>query len=50
MLLADPTLRARMGAAARRRVDESFSPAAAARAVLRVYRRALASRACEGGR
>ena len=49
-LLSDPALRARMGAAARKRVAETFSPGAAARAVLRAYRRELATRAGGGGR
>ncbi len=48
-LLADRDLRARMGAAGRQRVAETFSIAAAARLTLRVYGRAVAERSDRGG-
>jgi glycosyltransferase involved in cell wall biosynthesis len=48
-LLADRDLRARMGAAGRQRVAETFSTAAAARLTLRAYGRAVAERSDRGG-
>ena len=48
-LLADRDLRARMGAAGRQRVAETFSSAAAARLTLRAYGRAVAERSDRGG-
>jgi glycosyltransferase involved in cell wall biosynthesis len=44
MLLSDPALRARMGAAGRERVLAHFTPAAYAERVLAAYERALARR------
>ena len=43
-LLADPGLRARIGVAARERVMEAFTPAAAAKTTMRCYRRTVAAR------
>jgi glycosyltransferase involved in cell wall biosynthesis len=48
-LLADPALRARMGAAGRKRVLEDFSTSTAATKTLRCYRRSLAAHS-DGGR
>jgi glycosyltransferase involved in cell wall biosynthesis len=48
-LLADPEARARMGAAARRRVTEMFSTTTAARETLRFYERVLVERSGNGG-
>ncbi len=48
-LLADQDLRAQMGAAGRRSVNETFSTAAAARLTLRAYGRAVAQRYDRGG-
>jgi glycosyltransferase involved in cell wall biosynthesis len=49
VLLSDPEVRQRMGAAARRRATQTFSTAAAARGTLRFYERVLAQRSENGG-
>jgi starch synthase len=48
-LLTDAGTRARLGIAARARIQEAFSPAAAARTTLRWYGRAVAARRDRGG-